>query len=259
MFGTGNPREEFVAAKGASETALRLDSTLAVAFIARGMVQLFGEQNYASAQRDFQAAIHLDSSQYQPWLYRTWCFVGAGKLDSAVMSIRRAYSLDPVQPIVGVRLAEVLRYRGDTAEARERVTEVLRRDTSNILAHVEQLRQYTETNQCAKALKEVRWIAGDPHVEYGAVATAVWALCGQKERARQFADSIEKGRGYVSPFWLASAYAALGDSAKVFHLLDQSITDHEGVLFLLGQYGAFRPYHGHPAFTQLLKRAGAKG
>ena len=98
IFGTGNPKEEYVAAKGASETALRLDSTLAVAYTARGMVLLFGEQNYPAAQLDFLAAIHLDSTQYQPWLYRTWCFFGAGELDSALASIRRAYSLTRSNP-----------------------------------------------------------------------------------------------------------------------------------------------------------------
>ena len=129
----------------------------------------------------------------------------------------------------------MLRYHGDTAEAEQRVTEVLHRDPSNVLAHGERLELYDATNQCNKALKEIPWVVHAPDKYSGAYAAYAWASCGHKERARQFADSIEKRRGYVSPFWLAIVYAALGDSAKVFQLLNQSITDHEGILFLVWQ------------------------
>lgn len=259
MFGSRNPREEFVVAKGASETALRLDTTLAVAYTARGMVELFGEQNYSAAQLDFAASIRFDSTQYQPWLYRTWAYIGAGELDSALASIRHAYSLDPVQPIVGVRLATVLGYHGDTAEAEQRLADVLHRDTSNVIAHAELMELYSAAHQCAKALEEVQWVAHHSRDNGGTGAAVAWASCGHEERARQIADSIEKRSGYVPAFGLATVYAALGDSAKVFQLLNRAIKDHEAVLFFLGKHRAFQAYHGTPAFTELLKRAHVKG
>ena len=248
MFGGADPNVEFPAAKSASGRALQLDSTLPDAYTARGMVELFHEQDFPAAQRDFMMAIRFDSTQYEPWLYRTWAYFGAGELDSALASIRHAYSLDPAQPILGLRLATVLRYHGDTAEAERTIADVLQRDSASKIAHGERLEFYDATQQCDKALKEA---AGrlDPYA---------WASCGHKERAQRFADSVMARGGHFGAFGLAMVYAALRDSAKVFQLLDRAVTDHEPTLFFLARHFAFTRYHGTPAFTELLKRAHVK-
>ena len=110
IFTPGDPTVGFAAAKGASETALRLDGTLSDAYTVRGMVHLFHEQNFPAAQVAFIKAISLDSTRFEPWLFRSWAYMGAGEPDSAVSSVRRAKQLQPVgDPIVGIRLASILR------------------------------------------------------------------------------------------------------------------------------------------------------
>ena len=112
IWGPGDPNVEFAAAKTASETALRLDGTLSGAYTARGMVHLFHEQDWPAAERDFAMAIKSDSTQYEPWLFRTWYYLAGNHVDSAVWTMRHAKELAPVEAIVGVRLATALRFQG---------------------------------------------------------------------------------------------------------------------------------------------------
>jgi tetratricopeptide (TPR) repeat protein len=258
IYGDGNPRTEFVAAKSAAEIAIRLDPTLAVAYNARGMFQLFSEQNFPAAQRDFINSVRLDSTRYEPWLYRTWAFLGTGELDSANASIRHAHFLDPTVPIVAIRLAMVLLYTGDSAGAQQAETEILRREPTNRLVHSEQLEIYDATHQCSKALKEARWLEGHPFLFFRALVAHTWASCGEAGRARHFADSVAKHGVNISAFSLAIVYAGLSDSTSVFQWLNQAVKNHEALLYLLPRYYAFQPYHRIPTFVDLLKRAHVK-
>jgi len=252
IWGGFDPNEAFANAKAASGRALLLDSALADAYTARGMGELFHEQDFSAAQRDFTRAIRFDSTQALPWLYRTWCYVAAGQLDSALASIRHAYSLDPAQPIFGLRLATVLRFHGDTAEAERAIADVLQREPANTMAHNELLEFYDASQQCDKALKEAQQVGDNSYAAYA------WASCGHRERAQHFADSVLAQGGRYSAFNLATVYAALGDSATVFRLLDRAITDHDILLFFLAKHYAFTRYHGAPAFAALLKRVHEK-
>ena len=261
LFAPGDPAVAFAAAKGASETALRLDNTVSDAYTARGMVHLFHEQNFPAAQAAFTTAINLDSTRYEPWLFRSLSYLAVDKLDSAVSSMRRAKELEPVgDPAVRVRLATVLRYDGQIRESVRAIAEVLSGDSTSRLAHEERLKADSPAKACDSA-HDLRWIEHDfQQYTKGAVAYH-WASCGEPERARAYADSVAAQvptGAYVDFFALAIVYAALGDSAKVFQSLDQAVAQHNWGLFLLARHVAFRPYHRTPQFADLMTRAHVK-
>jgi tetratricopeptide (TPR) repeat protein len=259
MVAPGDPTVRFAAAKSASETALRLDSTLSDAHTARGMIHLFHEQNFPAAQIAFKTAISRDSTRFEPWLFRSWAYIAVGKLDSAVSSMRRAKELQPAgDPIVGVRLATVLRYNGQIEEAARTVADVLRGDSTNRLAHSERLELGLQTGTCDVARKDLPWLERDPQQYPRAQVALHWARCGEPARARNYADSVaaQAATGaYVDFFALAVVYAGLGDSEKMFQSLSQAVAHHNGLLFFLGHHWAFRPYHRTPEFAALMQRA----
>jgi hypothetical protein len=223
------------------------------------MVELFGHQDYSSARRDFVTAIRLDTLQYEPWLYLTWCHVGLGEMDSAVATMRRAHVLAPTEPIVGARLSTVLMLRGDSTEALLRVNELLRRDSLNGLAHAERLEVYDAAGRCDDAMREVRWVARVPNNLSQASIAYAWAMCGQRARARKLADSLAGPTGESGGFGAAVAYAGLRDSVRMFAALNAAIDRHNALLFFLGRYYAFVRYHGSKAFDNVLARAHVKG
>jgi tetratricopeptide (TPR) repeat protein len=262
MFTPGDPAVGFAAAKGASETALRLDSTLSDAYTARGMVHLFHEQNFPAAQVAFAKAISLDSTRFEPWLFRSWAYIGVGRLDAALSSVRRAKELQPVgDPIVGVRLSTILRYNGRVKEAQSALDDVLSGDSTNRLARGEQLEFDAETRQCDKAAKDLLWVDDNTGAGIKAFVAYLWASCGEPRRARAYADSVAAQAttgAFVDFLSLAVVYAGLGDSDKMFQALSQAVAQHNALLFFLGHHFAFRPYHGNPQFTALMKSAHVK-
>jgi tetratricopeptide (TPR) repeat protein len=258
IWGAGDPNVEFAAAKGASETALRLDSTLSGAHTARGMVHLFHEQDWAGAQRDFTIAIRLDSTQYEPWLFRTWYYLAGNHVDSAVWSMRHAKQVAPVEPIVGARLATALRYQGHVDQAKAALDDVFARDPNNLIAHRERFEIEVATMPCDSAKRDLRWVENDAHSQIRGIVEFHWASCGEPGRARKYADSLAaeaRNGSYVDFFWLATVYAGLGDSHKMLESLSQAVTQHNRFIFLLRHHFAFRSYLATPEIAEVMKRA----
>jgi tetratricopeptide (TPR) repeat protein len=261
LWGPGDPNVEFAAAKGASETALRLDGTLSGAYTARGMVHLFHEQDWPGAQRDFTTAIRLDSTQFEPWLFRNHAYLAANQVDSAVESMRRAKELAPVEPIVAIRLATALRYQGHVDQAEAVLAEVLARDPNSLVAHRERFEIAVATLPCNSAARDLSWVENDAHPQIRGIVEFHWASCGEAGRARKYVDSAvaqASAGSYVDYFWLATVYAGLGDSANMFRSLSQAVAQHNSFIFLLRHHFAFREYLGSPQIADVMKSAHLK-
>ena len=236
MAAPGDPTVRFAAAKSASETALRLDSRLSDAYTARGMVRLF-QQDFAAAQQDLTMAIKFDSTQYEPWQFRHVYYFAVNDLDSAVTSLRRAKALAPVEPIVGVRLATALRFQGHIDRAEGALADVLGRDPTNYLAKREQFEIDVATRRCSSAARNLRSVQDDPVQVTRSNVAYHWASCGEPERARSYADSIEaqgSTGAYLDSFSLAVVYAGLGDSDKMFRSLNQAVAAHNPLSSFFG-------------------------
>jgi hypothetical protein len=159
---------------------------------------------------------------------------------------------------VGARLATALRYQGHADQAEAALAEVLERDPNNLIAHRERFEVEVATMPCDSAARDLRWVENDAHPQIRGIVEYHWALCGEAPRARRYADSLgaEASQGsYVDFFWLATVYAGLRDSAKVFQSLSQAVTQHNRFLFLLRHHFAFRDYLGTPEIADVMKRA----
>jgi tetratricopeptide (TPR) repeat protein len=222
------------------------------------MVHLFHEQDWPAAQRDFMMAIRSDSTQYEPWLFRTWYYLAENHVDSAVWTMRHAKEVAPVEPIVGARLATALRYQGHVDQAEAALAEVLERDPKNLIAHRERFEVEVATMPCDSAKRDLPLVVNDDHQQIRGIVEYHWASCGEAGRARHYADSLAtqaSAGSYVDFFFLATVYAGLGESAKMFDSLRQAVTQHNSFIFLLRYHFAFQKYLGTPEVADILKRA----
>ena len=268
LFGTGDPNAGFANAAGAAEKALALDSASATGWMVRGMTNLFSYQDWSAAARDFNRAIALDSSDFAPWLYRTWVFYATGQLDSARASIQRASQLAPTDNTVGARLAGVLDNVGDTAGARRAVSEVLQRDSTDIQGHRALMQLAVNHGACPEGLQEVRWFQRHHALEPGTASSSyranagivaqVWAECGFRNAARRYADSTRaagRAGGYIDAFALARVYARLRDTTAMFQALDQAVDQHNWSLYALrGDLYLWNRCRSDPRYRTLLHR-----
>jgi len=256
---TDNPDVEFPAAKSASARALSLDDKLSSAYTASGMVNVFHEQDFPAAKRNFNLALKYDPTQYEAWLYLAWAYLGENKLDSEELAVRAAKALRPVgDDIVGVRLATVLRTRGDIPGAEHELRDLLAHDSTSRLAKAEFFQLYVQLGQCDSARAYLLPLRPGVIQYNRAVEAIYWVKCGQQERGRRYADSIAAtadAGSYVDYFALAMVYATLGDSQKTFRSLNAAVDDHNWALHYLGAHWALQRYRGTPAFADLMRRA----
>ena len=267
LFGNGDPYTWWVSAKGVAQKTLTLDSGSATGWMVRGMAHLFAEQDWTNALRDLNHAIALDSTRYQPWLYRAWAFEALGQMDSAVATLRHAHRLAPTENIVGARLANILTLAGDTAGAGRAIAEVLHRDPEDLQAHQSLLIDAVEVGDCREARAQLAWFGrhhataplpgGTSYRLNGAMAAQAQAMCGEVVYARRYADSlaaVARSGGYVEFSPLGVLYAQLRDTSAMYLALEQGIRQHYWFNMSLAQDPRLRPYAGSPRFQEILRR-----
>ena len=267
LFGNGDPYTWWVSAQAIAQRSLTLDSGSATAWMVRGMAHLFARQDWTSALRDLNHSLELDSTRYQPWLYRTWAFEAINQPDSALATIRHASRLAPTENIVGARLGNVLTMRGDTAGARQVIDDVLRRDPEDFQAHQTLMTTAVTVGNCREAQTLLAWFArhhatapAPGTASYrlnSALAAQAWVVCGDFSRARRYADSlIAAGRSgdFVDYGALALLYAQLRDSDAMYGALDRAIQQHNWSLWDVSPAPIYRPYRASPRFQEILRR-----
>lgn len=185
--------------------------------------------------------------------------VANNHLDSALASTRHAKQLEPTNvPIVRVRVATLLRYSGDEEGAEREIVEALRMDSTNHLLTGERFELNVASGRCDRARSDLASRLVIPQQNARAIVAVFWAICGQRARAMRYADSVAvvgMGDAYVDEFSLAMVWAALGDSAQVYHWLDRAVAQHNTWLFYLRHHWAFREYVGRREYAALMRRA----
>ena len=221
------PDEALPRARAAALKAIAIDSMLAEAHDALGDV-LCGE-DFASAEREFQRAIQLNPGLANAHFRYSYCLMGQGRNDDAIREARRALVLDPLNPsnyaAIGRAHLHARRYR-EGIEAME-PARALQPDQSAIRGWRSQL--YVEQGDGPSAIRECRAAMNlTPGANlWVAACAAVFARAGQTDTAREMLRGPE--RDSLPPnYWIAQAYAALGDRDRAFHWLNRAVEERSG-------------------------------
>ncbi|MDE3217482.1 MAG: hypothetical protein KGO03_13830, partial [Gemmatimonadota bacterium] len=255
-FFCGRSIDEFVPARAAVARAMALDSLLPAVHVALGFMHVIADWDAPRAGAEFARAVALDSTRANTFLFRTWYYVLDGRLDSALISVRRAASLDPSSSIIRTRVGTILFYMDSLNSASAAFRSVLGREPGFPAAVSDLAAVYALQRRCPEALALV-----DRSPAVGAVGDGdlsfAQARCGQRAQALEVVQRWEReaaGGGYVAPFQVAVAYAGLGDQARVYEWLNRALAERDWQLFMLESYPAFAPYRAQPAFRALVRK-----
>ena len=246
----------FGRAAAAASRALELDSTSAAVHRVLGMLAVFHTHDWATAQREFQASIALDSTQAATWLFRTWYYYGMDQRDSALWSVRRAWQLDSLTPIYPTRLADVLRDQGDTAEARRLLERTVRRNPTDPIPRVSYAALLAGEGRCDSAFAiSPTPLESSPGAQQ---ALEVWARCGRTERVRAALDSADRAvrrGGWAHGSFMAMGAAMIHDTARMERWLDHAVASRDYTAFFL-RAPAFADYRDNPHYRAALAGLG---
>jgi len=259
---TRTAREARLQARQWSEKALKLDDTLAQAHTTLARVTVYGDWDWARAEREFRRAIELNPSYPEARIWYAMYLYGMLRFEEAVVQARRAQQLDPVSALVNTWAGSAYGFAGRFEEAIASCQKALElepsySDASQILARI-----YVMQGRYQQAIAELQkalLLSERQPLLLGVLAYA-YTRAGQREEALRLVSELKRieteESGYVPPFGIIWAYAGLGDRDQAFAYLESSYEERRDRMAYLNVDPMLDPLRSDPRFKDLVRRVG---
>ena len=245
-------------AKAAAIRALELDPTLAEAETSLATAKFNYDWDWAGAAQGFQRAIRLDPRYATAYQRYSLYSIAMGRFDESLDQIRKARDLDPLSTNInwslGWRLYLARQYDASIAQLRD----ALEMDPSYEWAHLILGQAYEQKGEFNPALAELRKAAELSHnspLMLSALAHGE-ALSGNPDEAQKLlAQLVARSKNqYVSPFYIAIVYVALGKNDLAMNWLDKAFVDRSNGLVFLKVEPELDPLRSDPRFIALQQK-----
>ena len=252
------PSEFLPQARAAAERAITLDPGLGDAHAALGMVRLWLDCDWPSAQRELLEAIALDPNSALSYLQHAVGLTSSRQHEAAIAAIERACTLDPASINLCHNAAFVMRAAGHFDRARQEIERAMRLDASHpagfwVLSLLE-LTLGRADQAVAAAEAAASATAGDSLFQ--ALLATAHAAAGNRDDARRIIRELEereRGGDYVWPVGIAMTYAQLGDVERGLERLAQAVDERAGWMWLTFET-TLDPLRSDARFVELLQR-----
>jgi tetratricopeptide (TPR) repeat protein len=252
-LGVGNyqsvpPRPEFEQARFAATRALELDSTLAEAHAALGLVEMMYNYDWNAAARSLDKAQAFDPGYGTTYLYRSFLLTWLGKSDSATAVSREVLHMNPSDLRFRQELGRTLILGRRFPEAEKELRVAIATGTNN--SRVRQLLgdALMAQGQFADAVREQE---AAQNISPGttritAFRIAAYARAGETKHAEALVDSLValSDKQFVSALDVAIAYAGLKNAEQTMIWLERAYNDR-----------TLRPYIRDPVFDFIRRDA----
>ena len=258
FYGGGSSRDVFPKAKAAALKAVELDDSLAEAHAAIGFVLLYGDWDWAGAEKELRRAIELDPSYPTSRHWYAEYLSAMGRHEEAVAEIRRAQELDPLSALLFAIGAEIYTNARNYDECIGDSKKALELDPNFALAH--------ENLAGCFLLKKLYKEAGAEYMEAGRiwgsanseVMTLGYALSGRRADAirtleRSRADSDFPARTSIIQARICLE-ANLCTKEGALDFLEKAFREHEAYMPFLNVHPAFDPLRSDSRFKDLIRR-----
>jgi serine/threonine-protein kinase len=257
-FESRAPHTVFPLARIAAERALALDSAVAEAHTALGMVSMFYDWDWPAAGRHLKRGVELNSSYAEGHLFYAWYHLFRGQLLSADGEISEAYLLDPLSVVIATRRGAILQYRGRDADAIPYFRHALEIDSTFFYARAALAVAFLRTGQRDSARRFVPRNEVHPGTAESAFPSWVLVQLGDTAGARRQLRTLQDlgRRSYVSGDGLAGVLAVLGDTARALDLLAGAERERAFTLPWLPRLPMFDAIRGSERYRRLIRRVG---
>jgi eukaryotic-like serine/threonine-protein kinase len=233
-------REAYTKAKAAAAKALAIDDTLAEPYPTLGYIRGAYDRDWNGSEEAFKKAINLNPGYATAHQWYSAILRALGRVDEALEEARKAFSLDPLSPIinanVGLCLYVARRYEEAAEIFRRAITVEPKFFWTHYLLGLTH-RQQSEETLALTELQLALSLANDKQTEAVVISDLAYTfgILGHNTEAKRLIGELETLRKvhHVSPYDLAVAYLGIGDKDTAFHWLDEAYrTSDEGLLWL---------------------------
>ena len=239
-----SPRDGYPRVRAATDRALALDSTLALAYAVR-VWPLVHERNWEAAEAAARRAIALDPNATEAHRNLGYLLQSLGRLPEAAAELQRAWMLDSTSSLnsSAFALALVQTDRAQEALAIPRAARLIRAQAWLRSGQVDSALAAVGTG--ASPLRALALMRAGRTDEAREVA----------ERIRAAADSARAQGGFLPWDVVAQGYAAIGDRDRAFEYLDRADAEGStGDMLSLGNNPVFASLRDDPRYAALMRR-----
>jgi eukaryotic-like serine/threonine-protein kinase len=258
--GIRSPQDVFPLAKEAAAKAIEIDSSLSEAHTSMAYVKLYYDWDWAAAESEYQQAIALNPNSSIPHHGYAYLLISAGRTEDAIKEIKKAEDLDPLSLTIQSDHGEFYYFARRPDESIAQLQKALDMDGSFVRAHFLLARALVQKGRCDDGIAEfLKARSIDPNgIEMIGGLAQGYASCGRRAEAElTLHELIELSKQrYVSPHWMASTQAALGNKDEAFKSLDQAFDRRFGPLIYLKVNPIWDPLRSDPRFAERLRRLG---
>ena len=256
------PNEAFPKAKEAATKAVQLDDSLAEAHTSLAVVKAAYEWEWSGAEREYKRAIELNPGYATAhYWYAFSVLTRLGRFEEAIAEMNRALEFDPFSLIINTNLGWIFYYAHRYDDALEQCRKVLDLDSNFASAHLRMVQAYEQKGMFDDAIAETEKLIPlrreDQPEDIRALRKA-YRTSGAKGYWRQRLGSVQQQmkHHYVSPAFVASIYASLGEKDEAFLWLEHAYAERDNWLSFLKVDPRFDNLRSDPRFQDLLRRIG---
>lgn len=229
-YGFMSPTEGYAAAKLAATLALKYDDSLAEAHTSMASIKAVTDWDWQGAENEYRRAIELNPNYPTAHHWYAAQLLVEGKLDQALVEIKKAQQLDPLSLGINKDFAVIYLYAKDYDKALDQARKTLDIESnfhtmSTYIAQVYELQQkYPEA--IAEVEKAHAAAPDDGEIRY-ALAQA-YALGGRKDEALKISNELSQTstQNIYLPKEAAYLYLLLGEKDKAIASLQTAAENH---------------------------------
>ncbi|WP_426700059.1 tetratricopeptide repeat protein [Rhodanobacter sp. Col0626] len=257
IISDADPQIVLPLARTAAMHALRIDDTLAEAYVPIGFVHFWYDWDWAAAEAAFRRGIELQPNFADLHFGYAALLSNLGRNDEALRESQRARELDPTSPLYVALEASFVAYAGHVDEARQQIEGVLRVHPDFWIAHLTLGWLDTNADRYADAVNDFRKASALSGGSQQAVSMLGFALAraNRKPEAQQLLDAllVRSQQQYLPATSIATIYCGLGENDQALRWLERAHAAHDVRMTFLKVDHRWDTLRGDPRFVTLMR------
>ncbi|MEE9466651.1 MAG: tetratricopeptide repeat protein, partial [Candidatus Neomarinimicrobiota bacterium] len=248
------PGETGPQAKAAAMRALEIDSTIADARAVLAYVLFSYDWDWEAAEKEYIRVFEINPNDVGAHQGYALFLLAMGRFDEAMVEIRRAQELDPLNLMYSTFEGFILFFARQYDLAISQLRKPLEMDPNFVPAHMFLSMCYTAKGLYKEAKAEVQIIEELAGEAYSFPYISV--LVSSRSEALEAINTLEKfsGQIYVGGVHYATVYASIGEMDQAFQWLEKAYEQRDNWLQYLKVAPRWDPIRDDPRYADLMRR-----
>lgn len=258
IISDADPQIVLPLARAAALHALKIDDTLAEAWVPLGFVHFWYDWDWPAAEAAFRRGIELQPNFADLHFGYAALLSNLGRNDEALRESQRARELDPTSPLYVALEASFVAYAGRPDEARVQAEGVRRAHPDFWIAHLVLGWLDSNAGRHAAAVDDfdkADKLSGGSQQAVSMLGFAL-ARAGRATEAQAVLDDLLRRaqKAYLSPTSIATIYCGLGDNERALDWLERGYAAHDVRMTFLQVDRRWDALRADPRFAAILRK-----